>query len=64
MATDKKFKKGLKTVTVSKGKATSATVKKLKSGKKYYVRIRAYKKVSGGKAVSSWITYKKAIKIK
>ena len=64
VATDKNFKKGLKTVTISKGKTTSTTVKQLKSGKKYYVRIRAYKKVSGGKAISSWVKYTKAIKIK
>lgn len=40
--TDKKFKKAV-TKKVSKSKK-SYTIKKLKSGKKYYVRIRAYKK--------------------
>lgn len=42
-STDKKFKKGVKTVTVRGAKTTSRTIKKLKKNKKYYVRIRAYK---------------------
>ncbi len=41
----KNFKSGVKKVTVKKAKTTSATIKKLKKGKKYYVRVRAYKKV-------------------
>ncbi len=41
----KNFKSGVRKAAVKKAKTTSATVKKLKSGKKYYVRIRAYKKV-------------------
>ena len=45
LATNKKFTKNKKTVKVKKGSATSKTIKKLKSGKKYYVKIRAYKKV-------------------
>ena len=54
LATDKKFKKNKKTVTVKKQKATKTTVKKLKAKKKYYVRIRAYKTVNGKKVYSSW----------
>lgn len=46
LATNKKFTKNKKTVKVKKGSATSKTIKKLKSGKKYYVKIRAYKKVT------------------
>ena len=45
LATDKKFKKNKKTVTISKQKTTKTTVKKLKAKKKYYVRIRTYKNV-------------------
>ena len=56
-STDKKFKKNNKTVTAKKS-STSATVKKLKSKKTYYVRVRTYKttKVNGKttKVYSSW----------
>ncbi|MFR5876944.1 MAG: fibronectin type III domain-containing protein [Eubacterium sp.] len=53
-STDKNFKKNNKTVTISKNKTTSKTISKLKSKKKYYVRIRTYKTVSGTKYYSSW----------
>ena len=54
LATDKKFKKNKKTVTVKNKKATKKTVKKLKSKKKYYVRVRAYKTQNGKRTYSSW----------
>ncbi len=54
VATDKKFKKNKKTVTVKKQKTTKTTVKKLKAKKKYYVRIRTYIIVNGKKVYSSW----------
>ncbi len=54
IATDKKFKKNKKTVTVAKKKATKKTLKKLKAKKKYYVRVRAYKVINGKKTYSSW----------
>ena len=54
VATDKKFKKNKKTVTVKKQKTTKTTVKKLKAKKKYYVRMRTYKIVNGKKVYSSW----------
>ena len=54
VATDKKFKKNKKTVTVKKQKTTKVTVKKLKAKKKYYVRIRTYKTVNGKQVYSSW----------
>ena len=53
-SSDKKFKKNNKSVTVTKQKTTKATVKKLKSKKKYYVRVRTYKTVNGKKLYSSW----------
>lgn len=54
--------KKAKTLTV-KGSATHATLKKLVSKKKYYVRIRTYKIVSGKKYYSKWSS-KKSVKIK
>ncbi|MBQ7066809.1 MAG: fibronectin type III domain-containing protein [Lachnospiraceae bacterium] len=60
--TSKKFKKNVKKVTVKKSK-TKATIKKLKSGKTYYVRIRAYSKVNGKKYYGAYSTVKK-VKIK
>ena len=54
IATDKKFKKNKKTVTVKKQKTTKTTVKKLKAKKKYYVRVRTYKIVNGKKVYSAW----------
>ena len=53
-SSDKKFKKNNKSVTVTKQKTTKATVKKLKSKKKYYVRVRTYKTVNGKKIYSPW----------
>lgn len=53
-SSDKKFKKNNKSVTVTKQKTTKASVKKLKSKKKYYVRVRTYKTVNGKKIYSSW----------
>ena len=54
VATDKKFKKNAKTVVVKKQKTTTATIKKLKSKKKYYVRIRTYKNSNNKKIYSPW----------
>ena len=51
--TSKKFKKNVTKKTVKKTKKT-ATVKKLKGGKTYYVRIRAYSKVNGKKYYGVW----------
>lgn len=53
-SSNKKFKKNNKSVTVTKQKTTKATVKKLKSKKKYYVRVRTYKTINGKKIYSSW----------
>ncbi|NBJ66858.1 fibronectin type III domain-containing protein [Adlercreutzia caecimuris] len=56
----KKSMKGAKTKTV---KGTSKTVKGLKAGKRYYVRVRAYKTVGKQKVYSSW-SAKRAITTK
>ena len=63
-STNKKFKKGVKTVNVNGKNSTSKTIKKLKRKKVYYVRIRAYiDQGEGEKLYSSWSTVKK-VKIK
>ena len=61
-STDKKFKKNVKSVYVSK-KNTKATVKKLKKGKTYRVRTRSYKKIDGKKYYSGW-SKMKSVKVK
>lgn len=62
-ATNKKFTKGKKRITIKKNKKTSYTIQKLKPKKKYFVRIRAYKTVKGKKYYSRWSkTVKKTIK--
>jgi predicted RNA-binding Zn-ribbon protein involved in translation (DUF1610 family) len=53
-ATDSKFTKNKKTVTITKNSTTSKKVTKLTAKKKYYVRIRTYKTVSGTKYYSAW----------
>lgn len=59
--TDAKFKKSIKTKTISKNKTTSASLGNLKSKKKYYVRIRTYKKAGNAKYYSAWSKIKKAV---
>ncbi|MCR4690118.1 MAG: fibronectin type III domain-containing protein [Lachnospiraceae bacterium] len=41
-STNKKFKKSVKKKTVKSAKKKSLTIKKLKKGKTYYFRVRAY----------------------
>lgn len=53
---DKGFKK---IKTIKKGSTKSYTNKKLKKGKKYYYRIRAYRTVNGRKVYSSYSAVKK-----
>lgn len=60
-ALNKKFTKAGK-VTIAKAKTVKVTLKKLKAKKKYYVRVRAYKKVSGKKYYSAWTV--KTVKVK
>lgn len=59
-STNKKFKSRVK---VTKTKSTRKTIKKLKRRKKYYVQIRAYKKVQGKTVYGKW-SAKKSAKIK
>ena len=58
VSTSKKFAK--KTTVTVNAKSVKVTVKKLKANKTYYVKARAYKKVSGSKVYGKW---SKVIKI-
>ncbi len=63
-ATNAKFK-GAKIKTVKKNKTTSVAVKKLRSKKKYYVRVRTYKTVKiNGKSTKLYSNWSKAKKVK
>ena len=62
-STDKNFKKAVKSKLVKKNKTTSLKVSKLKGGKKYYVRVCAYKKVGSTYYYSAW-SKAKAVKTK
>lgn len=62
-AQSKNFKKGKKNITITKNKTTKKTIKKLKTGKTYYVKVRAYKK-SGSKKVYGAYGKVKAVKVK
>ena len=52
-----------KKVAVSKASTVKKTIKGLKKGKVYYLRIRAYKKVDGKTYWSAWSGAKK-VKVK
>lgn len=54
IATNSKFTQNKKAVKVKGYKKTSKTFNKLKKNKKYYVRIRTYKTVSGTTYYSAW----------
>ena len=58
-STDKKFKKGVKTVYISKNSRTKTTVSRLAKGKTYYVRLASYKKAGNTKILSKWSKVKK-----
>lgn len=53
-STNSKFKKNNKTVKIKKSETVSKKISKLKSSKKYYVRIRTYKTTSKKTYYSSW----------
>lgn len=62
-AQSKNFKKAKKNITINKNKTTKKVIKKLKSGKKYYVKVRAYKK-SGNKKIYGAYSKVKTVKVK
>ncbi len=59
----KKSMKGAKVKRVKKNKKTKLTLSKLKSGKRYYVQVRTYKKIGGKTYKSAW-SKKKSVKVK
>lgn len=60
-STSSKFtSKTTKTVTISGSKYVQKTIKNLKSKKKYYVRVRYYKTISGKKVYGAWSSSKAA----
>ena len=56
-STSSKFSKA-KTVTVKKNTTASKVVKKLKANKKYYVKVRTYKKIGNSTYYSTWSSSK------
>ena len=60
MCTSKKFKKNVKTYNTSK---TTYTIKKLRKGVTYYVKVRTYKKINSVNVYGKWSAIKK-VKIK
>lgn len=58
IATDKKFKKNKKTVIIKNKNICKTTIKKLKSKKKYYIRIRTYNESETGFIYSKWLNIK------
>ena len=57
LSTKKNFKKAKKVTT----KENVVIVKKLKAGKKYFVKVRAFKKVGNKKIYGKYSTVKKVI---
>ena len=62
-ALNSKFTKSKKTVKVQSASTVSKKIKKLKSKKKYYIRIRTYKVENGNTYYSAW-SAKKTVKTK
>ncbi len=60
----KKNMKGAKTIKIKGFKNSKKTIKKLKSKKKYYVRVRAYKDQGGGEKVYTKWSKIKSVKVK
>ena len=58
----KKNMKNVKTVKAN-GKKSSITIKKLKSGKKYYIQVRAVKKNGVAVTKGAW-SAKKSVRVK
>ena len=63
VATNKNFTKGKKTLKVKNYKTNLKKVTGLKSGQKYWVKVRTYKTINGTKFYSTWSTAK-SVKVK
>ncbi|MCD8077090.1 MAG: metallophosphoesterase [Lachnospiraceae bacterium] len=57
-ATNKSFTKNVTKVLVKSNTTTSKTIKNLTKGKKYYVKVRAYKTISGKRTYGSYSSVK------
>ena len=55
VASDKAFRKKVRTVTIRKNKTLQTTIRGLKKGKKYYVRFRSYTKAAGRTVYGDWV---------
>ncbi|MBC6679400.1 fibronectin type III domain-containing protein [Zhenpiania hominis] len=64
VGTNRATTKNRKVINVTRNKTTSKTFKKLKRGKRYYVKVRAYKKINGKKVYGAYSKVKKSAKIK
>ena len=53
-STNKRFKTGRKTILIKKRDTVSKTIRKLKTKKKYYIRIRTLRVSAGEKYYSDW----------
>jgi|GEM_PF-2852172 len=62
-STSSSFKSGNSTKLVNKNTTVKKTLTSLKSGKKYYVRVRSYKTISGKKVYGAW-SAKKSVTVK
>ena len=62
-ALNKKFTKKKKMITIKKNKTVKKKIKKLKGGKKYFVRIRTYRKKGKKTYYSKWSDVK-TVKVK
>ena len=62
-AVRKDFGKGKKTILIKNGKTVKYEIKKLKSKKSYYIRIRSYQTVNKTKKYSAW-SARKVVKVK
>lgn len=62
-ASNKSFTKNVTTVSVKKNTKTSATIKKLTSKKRVYVKVRSYKTVNGKKMYGKYSKVK-SVKVK
>lgn len=62
-STDRDFE-SYKKVTVKGADSLKKTIKKLKKGKKYYFKVRAYKVVDGKKVFSTYYSKLKSVRVK